>query len=70
MQVVTFLLLFLFDCARLCPKVLHTWNNAEMIVFKHVVSVHLAKAVLASAADPHKMRQCSCRECSLAQTAD
>ena len=40
---------FLFDCARLCPKVLHTWNNAEMVVFKHVVSVHLAAVVLASA---------------------
>ena len=57
MQVVSFLVLFIFDSARLWPKVLHTWNNAEMVVFKHVVSVHLAKAVLASA-DVH-MRQCS-----------
>ena len=46
------LILFLFDCVRLCPKVLHTWNNAKMVVFKHVVSVHLAQVVLASA-DPY-----------------
>ena len=30
------LILFLFDCVRLCPKVLHTWNNAKMVVFNRV----------------------------------
>ena len=49
MHNISFLVFLLFDCARLCPKVLHTWNNADMVVFKHVVSVHLAAVVLASA---------------------
>ena len=30
----------------LCAKVSHTEDNAGMVMFKHVVSVHLAKAVL------------------------
>ena len=30
----------------LCTKVSHTEDNAGMVMFKHVVSVHLAKAVL------------------------